>query len=129
MPEAAIDKDGDLALGKDDVWPHTEVVQPEQQVFAIAIPKPVKCGTQHDLRLGVAAPVGLHVARTTRVQRSWIQALGVSPRAGRRCVILRHAHPTDYATLSSRRSDNARYPAASGACGLPRKEAWWPISK
>jgi hypothetical protein len=94
VPEAAVDKDGDLSCSEDYVGPDLRaIVKPKHVIFAVPVALPVQCAAQCDLWLGIRPAVRTHVTRTPFVERRRIDALAMSGCAVGATVLARHGHP------------------------------------
>jgi hypothetical protein len=61
MPEAPIDKHGDLVSGEDNVWPHLVSVESDQEIPSVPQPSRMQDFPNGDLRARVTPAVRLHV--------------------------------------------------------------------
>lgn len=109
VPEAAVDEDGNLLGGEDDVWSDLDVPQVEPEVLAVAEAHAMEGLAQSDLRLGVRAPVGLHVVGAALIERSGIDAALVSPLPRLSSVDLSHTRPKGHTANGLLREDTAAH--------------------
>ncbi|SNS47956.1 hypothetical protein SAMN05216276_101060 [Streptosporangium subroseum] len=91
VPEASVDKYGDLPCSEDDVWPDPDSswqIQPE--VLAVPVATRVQGFPERDLGLRIGPPVGPHVPRTPLAGCSRVSALRLRYR--RLCILVHIGH-------------------------------------
>lgn len=84
MPEATIDKDSNFPAGEDDVGTDARTAgKVEPVILAVSKPKCMQRTAEGDLRLGVRAAVGPHVAGTAIVGGGGVPGTGCCTVVGR----------------------------------------------
>lgn len=122
MPEASVDEDCDLLGGEDDVGPDLHRAEVETEVLPVTEPHPVESAAQGNLRLGVSAAVGLHVARPPLVERCRVEATLVGPLPSLSSLVLSHTSPIEATADCPLREDTAA-PWPTVASSGPRRES------
>lgn len=92
VPEAAVDENGHLFRGEDDVGTDLDPIKVEPEILAVPEAESVQGTAQCYLRLGASPAVGAHVPGAPLVQGSRIQTLRMGLLARLIPVAPRHVH-------------------------------------